>query len=329
MQSVKKPVLPKTTAFPEKGKIKAQKIKGQQHEIPLTMRTPGEEGKVGGFFRNVQVPRPNIYVSAAQSADSRQHPGPRKKYQFHTDMGSIHFYLVFRAKYTQEQIEFCDGRYPCYTCQRPITGQIYFYPEYFLPQTEEPVCNIIPHCRAACAHRTVHDLPNNGDLLTNFSLMYGPDVPIAPPRWTLYVPGGYSSEEFHARIDNGMVVQEEEKNVRSFHAPVFVSCSLTKGHQLVPDAVGYIDEIQVESKRALGRSRARDNTGLVVKDLTSKKLDNTKLTQMFNIDSSSFSRTEELSKNPHMAAVSFPMTQEHDQQVCGTSDPQEPMDVCQ
>jgi len=265
------------------------------------------KSKVHGSFRQVDVPRPNIYISGSAAAGGSALP--RRKYRFSSEVGSCHFYLILQCGllYTEEEVTNCQGKYHCHNCTRPIPRRIYFYPEEFDPRTNEPICNPIPHCRTACVYRTVQDLTNNGDLLTNFFLMFGHDVIIAPERFLLSIPGGLSLDEYHKVIDDKLIIQREEPHIRSCHAAIFISCTLFKNHQLVPDTVAFIDEMQVERKNAMGPSRIRDNSDLKVMEMPPKRLQTTKLSDMFTVEPSSFQRGTALTNNPHMSPASDPL----------------------
>jgi hypothetical protein len=254
---------------------------------------------LNGTYRDVPIPRSNIYVSSNSGANKGS---VKQKYKFQSDVSSFHFFLVLKTGdlYTQEDIEECKGKYSCHNCHRKIMHKIYFYPEIFNPQTNEATCNPIPHCRTACLYRTVQDMPNNADLLTNLFLMYGHEIICAPERFLLSIPGGLSEEQYHKVIDDNLLIRKEEPYIRSFHAPIYISCTLFKDHQFVPDTVSFIDEMMVERKNAIGPSRIRDNSDLQVLELEPKQLTHTKLSEMFNFEPSSFNRGPELDKNPHM-----------------------------
>jgi hypothetical protein len=152
-------------------------------------------------------------------------------------------------------------------------------------------------------YRTVQDLPNNADRLTNMFLMYGANITCAPPRFLLYVPGGFDLVKYHQIIDDQIVVQEELPFTRSLHAPIFLTFTLFKDHQLVPDVVAYIDEMLTEKKNTIGPARNRDNSDLKILELEPKKLTQSKLAEMFQFEPASFQRNSELAKNPHMGSL--------------------------
>ena len=180
-------------------------------------------------------------------------------------------------------------------------GLVYFYPEKFHPQTSEPYCNPIPHCRKECVYRTIQNMPNNGDLLALLFLMYGPDIHCAPPNFLLVVPGGLTLEKYHETIDQKLIINQEEPYIRSFMAPLFVSCTLFKNHQLVNEAVAYIDQANdANHTTPLGPTRVRDDSELTIIPLEPKKLANSLISQVFQVDPNSFNRSNELRNNPHM-----------------------------
>ena len=243
--------------------------------------TQATDTKTGGFLNDVVVPRSKIYVSSLKD---------EKKQQFTYNManGSTHFYLILRSgqHYTQDLITSCRSRLRCYNCSAPIENQVYFYPSDYT-KFSEFICCPIPHCRPGCALRTLQDLPNHHDLLSNFYLMYGAHIICAPPRFLLYTPGGVDLEQYHRMMDTNLVVQDEPPNVRSFLAPTYVSCTFMQGHQLVKDVVTLIEEMSIESRTSVGPSKARDNSGLKVLELRRTDLLSTDLSKTFAIDPSS------------------------------------------
>jgi len=254
-----------------------------------------------GAFQNVQIPRSSIYVSSSAEKKELEIEG-KKKYKFESNVTSFHFYLILRAgvHYTEEDVLQCQGKYKCCNCTRPIMGQIYFYATEFDCQTNEPTCNPIPFCRPECVYRFLQDLPNNADLLTNFFLLYGHNIICAPERFLLFVPGGLTNEEYHKVIDDQLVLQSHPSYIRGCFGPVFISCTLFKDHQLVPDTIAFLDEMQIQTKNTIGPSRNRDNSDLKVIELPPKKLVDSKLGEIFSFEPSSFDRNPDLKANPHM-----------------------------
>ena len=243
------------------------------------------------------LPRSTIYISS----DVAQQPASTPKHRFKTDISKFHFFLILKAgsHYTLDILKECGGQYECHNCRRKIMKQMYFYPEIFLAQIDEPICNIIPHCRTSCIYRTLQDMPNNCDLLINFFLMDGHDIVCAPPRFLLVIPGGYTIEEYHQVIDKGQVIQQEEPLIQSFFAPIYISSTMQSGHQLLDDIVTYIDEMRIQKKSSLGPSRTRDDADHHVVALQTKALTDTPLAQVFNTEPSSFDRPG-VKENPHM-----------------------------
>jgi hypothetical protein len=253
------------------------------HNSKSTMEeSKGSSTSTGGFLDDADFPRSRIYVSTRKPQES-------KKYTFQTKEGSFHFFLALNsgANYSQEIISNCKGSLSCFNCSKPIEKQIYFYPTEYT-KIGEFLCSPIPHCRPGCCLRSVQDHQNNYDLLSNFYLMYGSNVVCAPPRFLLYVPGGLTHEKYHHTLDDNLVVQEETSIVRSYLAPVYVSCTFLKGHQLVKDVISLIEELSIESKTSVGPSRSRDNSKLNVVELPTKDLFKTKLSETFTIDPSSY-----------------------------------------
>jgi hypothetical protein len=247
-------------------------------------RTPSTQDTSGGHTEEFSFPRSKIYVSSDKEK-------PNKKYIHKTKEGSFHFFLVFTPgeNYTQEGIENCEGTKNCYNCNILIKEKIFFYPIAYT-KVGVPVCSPIPHCRPECVLQTIDCVPNNHDLKTNFYMMYGPNYTSAPPRFLLYVPGGLTLEEYHNTIDDNLTIVEEEKGVRSFLAPMYISCTFLKNHQLVKDVISLVEEFSLESKTSIGPSRMRDNSDMEVVDLEPKNLFDTKLSKMFDIDPSSYRR---------------------------------------
>lgn len=254
------------------------------------------ETKTQGSFRNVTVPRSSIYVSEKGVEPVKE------KYKFESNVSSFHFFLIMTSGqgYTQEDIKAANGKYSCFNCCKKIMGQIYFYPEKFDPQTNEAACNPTPHCGLPCLYRTVQDISNNTDLLTNLFLMYGQDFVCAPPRFLLFVPGGLTVEEYAQVSQDSLVIQNHESHIRGIFAPVYLSCTLFKDHQLVPDTVAMIDTMEIPDKKTIGPSRTRNNADLKVLELQTKKLMNTNLSQIFEFETASFGRNEDMNTNPHM-----------------------------
>lgn len=240
----------------------------------------------GGVFRQVQLPKSSVYVSAEPDQTEPQ----KQKYKFASTAGAFHFFLALTSgeNYTSEEIENCQGKYRCYNCQRPIPGAMYFYPEQFHFQTNEPTCNPIPHCRPECVLRTLHDMPNKDELLTNFFLMYGHEYLSAPPRFLLHIPGGLTIEAYHKTIDEGFLMDKQDPLVRGLMAPVFVSCTLFKDHRLVPETIGLLAELSRESTTTIGPSRNRDDSGLEVVALKPESLTGANIAQVFQFDPASF-----------------------------------------
>jgi hypothetical protein len=89
-------------------------------------------------------------------------------------------------------------------------------------------------------------------------------------------------------VDDHLVVQEETSTVRSFLAPVYLSCTLLKNHQLVKDVVSLIEEMSIESKTSIGPSRSRDNSQLHVVELSTPNLFDSSISEMFKVDPASY-----------------------------------------
>jgi hypothetical protein len=264
-----------------------------------------------GFFRHVDLPRSAVYVSAkaAEPATDGSVPPPEEhKRRFADEVGGQHFHLILKAgvNYTAEDVAQAKGKYRCYNCNQPIQGRLYFYPEEFHHQTRVPTCNPIPHCRPECVYRTVQDIPNNADLLQNFCLLYGHDVICAPARFLLNIPGGMTLERYHEAINEKMVIQVQPPDQQCLFANVYVSATMFKDHQLLPSVVSLIEEMTAHSVSNIGPSRERDNSSITVVELPPKKLKQTAMTGMFQMEPASFGRTPDLLHNPHMQDPSRP-----------------------
>lgn len=243
----------------------------------------------------IDLPASTIYVTEDGTSM------PAGKPRFKTPISDTHFLLILKPDLmTQESISDCKGEYRCLNCGRLIFGPIYFVPERYNPQTNEPTCKAIPHCRKSCVYRTVHDSHNNGDLLTNFFLMYGHDVVCAPPRLMLFIPGGYTLEDYHRVIDEGKVVEEQDNLVHAFLAPILIACTVQKDHQLLPDAVRYITELEAKKQATIGPTHKQPKTSIVA--LPPKILSQTPLSQVFTMEPASFGRTG-IAGNPHMGEM--------------------------
>ena len=258
--------------------------------------------EVKGEFVDVDIPRSRIYVSNTKQElktnpmsehDENDNTLLQHRYRFQSDIAAIHFHVILMTGklYTQEQIDCCQGAFHCFNCTRPIEGKMIFYPTQLTIINEFEV-NPIPHCRPACAYRSVQDLPTNKNKLLNlFFLMYGPHIVCAPPRFLLFIPGGLTLEEYHQRIDEKyLITVSRQENIRSFFGVMVVSCTLFKNHQLVKDVVAFNDELNMERKSTIGPSRSRDNSNLDIVELSSKPLDQTKISQVFAMDPNSFQR---------------------------------------
>lgn len=262
---------------------------------------------------NVDIPRSTIYVSTPNNAASVKlngehktqdhHDMIRQRYSIKSDLKMVHFYLILQRGhlYTDAEIENCQGKYRCANCTRPIPGRIYFLPVKLVHPTQEAECEATPYCRDSCVYRAVQDRKANDDLIIVFGLVYGLNVRCAPPRFLLYGPKALTVDEYHQLIDDGLTVQEEDPNIRSFLGPTFVSVSLLgSDHQLVPEVRAFIDAAEVEHTNSVGPSRNRDNSGLEVVAVKPKSLTRTRLAQAFTADQNSFDRVESLRTNPHM-----------------------------
>ena len=172
------------------------------------------------------------------------------------DVQTSHILLVLTsgAHYTQDLISRCTGALRCYNCTQSIDNHVYFYPVEYTKHSEF-VCSPLPHCRAACALRTVYDTVDNHNLLTVFVLMYGDSVYAAPPRQLLYVPGGMDTATYHTTIEQHTVMQIEPPNIRSFFAPIYVSSAIMEKYTLRVDSIEQVTRDTNEHRVFIGKGR--------------------------------------------------------------------------
>lgn len=254
-------------------------------------------------LHDIHLPTSTIYVTPSVAATTFQQ-------RCKTQISDQHFILILKPdQLTQETIQQCNGKYNCYNCGRAIQGPMYFLPERYNPQTNEPTCAPIAHCRKECVYRTVQDRPNNGDLLTNLFLMYGHDIVCAPPRLLLFVPGGLTIEQYHESMDKKQVYEQLDPLIHAFIAPILISCTIQEDHQLLPNVVKYIDEIKASKSATIGPMRQDGSTHPHVKELEPKILSTTPLTSVFSPDPASFGRPGILG-NPHMGVFPIPEEKE-------------------
>ena len=123
--------------------------------------------------------------------------------------------------YTPETITSAAGSVSCYNCTMKIKDRIYFYPTR-VDNFQSFMMAPIPHCRPACALRTIVDKRPTYNELSLFFAFYGPDVKCAPPRSLLYIPnGGMSLEEYH---QEKRVIHQHDPNVKiSFEDMTFTA----------------------------------------------------------------------------------------------------------
>jgi hypothetical protein len=211
----------------------------------------------GGFFRKTVFPESKIYVSSGSEI--------KRSFVIAAEPPDavIHYFLIHDAgaNYTEEMVKNCQGNLSCFNCNSPIKTQIYFYPQEYT-QLGDFICSPLPHCCKPCMLRTITDIPNNSNLLSNFFLMYGPNVKCASPRECLYLPGGLSLEQYHDM--NEVTIEPDSREVRSFLAPKYYSITMFKNHQLVDDSKKVIDFLTTETKSSIGPQRAREQNDMTV-----------------------------------------------------------------
>jgi hypothetical protein len=231
-----------------------------------------------GSYRTNEVPRSKIYVNESVT----------KRYHFDKLVTGNHFFLVMPSGslYTDTAVASCQGAYSCFNCTKSIEGRIYFYPQEYSTRNEF-YCNPLPHCRPECARRTVQDINNNYDLLSLFFLMYGGDVVCAPSRTLLYLPGAMDLDQYHASVDDKLVLVCETPHVRSFMSPVYVSCSPLQDHQLVPNSIATIQEMIMDDKTTIAVPRKSDCADMTDEnELAAPDPFNTKMSHIFELDPS-------------------------------------------
>jgi hypothetical protein len=170
------------------------------------------------------IPRPNIFVTDEK-------PPMEKKVSDHSDMYSKFHFMHLYTFYTKEEINNPDGTYKCYNCQRdigPSSQRIWFYPISIRGQ--DTLWNPTPHCRPGCSYRTVMDLSgDNTDIINTFSITYGVGVVCAPPRMFLFVKGGLTLEEYHKKMNDGIIMNCEPWFVRPFvFSPTFIGSQVIR-----------------------------------------------------------------------------------------------------
>jgi len=242
------------------------------------------------------IPRSPIYVSG--KSDTVVLP----TYKFKNAQREFDFFLILTAgvHYTQEDILEAKGKYKCYNCSRPIMKEIYFMVEHVAHQTQKPILNVIPHCRDSCLYRTIQDIPNNSELLTNFFLVFGHDIICAPERFLLYIPGGLDIDQYHHCIDEKLVIQKQSVMIRGVFSPVYISSYMFTAHQLHPETVAFLDELQADgTKSSMAPTQHAENGGSTVTPLPPKKLTQTRLATTFPFDEASFHRNAAMEKNVH------------------------------
>jgi hypothetical protein len=245
----------------------------------------------GGFPIEPDFPRSQIYISDNKKKNN-QYEQKQKKFKLVTPVGKTHFYLVLTVgkNFTPEEVSNCQHKYNCYNCVSSIEKQIFFYPIQNAIHNSF-ICSPIPHCSPECCLRTITDLMNNQNLKELFFLLYGGSIVCAPPRSLLYVPGGYTIEEYHATSANNQVVTvESTSNIQGFLAPLYVgSCMIDpdNGYKMVTEHAAFIDECKLQSKISVAPERTRDNKSLVVKNLSPLSFEENTISNIFSIDPSS------------------------------------------
>lgn len=193
--------------------------------------------------------------------------------------------LVGKEEIDPAIVRRCQGAHACFNCGREIKGKIYFYPVTY-SKLGEFGCSPIPHCRPGCALRSVHDLRNKFDLVSLFHTMYGVNVTAAPPRSLLFVKDGLSLERYHSFMDNDVLLEEEEENIRSFMAPLRIAGAVFKNRVLSPQSVGAIDECSKTEYHTMGMDDTEDAGASTCELSEVSPLDNL-VSRVFDIDPSS------------------------------------------
>lgn len=262
-------------------------------------------------------PHSTIYVSSSSSSSSSSAPpkSSLQSFEIDSDVSEYHFHLIWLPgdHYTTDpneknkiNINQCQGKCEC-MCGRQIQGRIYFIPLESKPPNGM-VCSPVPHCRPGCVLRSIEEGGRNKSfLLTQFYLTYGKDIIMAPPRFMLKTPGGLSLDEYHAKMDQGVILQDHPWQTLPFFAEIYVSSTLFQNHQLVPDVVNFIDQRTEDKKTAMAQARKRDDRTLNIVSLPPKRLDQSRISELFAMDPGSLQRAVNA---PFLSTETQPMEEE-------------------
>ena len=242
-----------------------------------------EDLEVVGEYKDVTVPRSKMFISKElKEADKNN----IKSLVFGNENAKEHFYLIMNPDqlYTTEMVNQCQGRISCFYCHRPIPQQIYFYPLEFMGGKSFRV-SPLPHCRRECAFAVVISLKS--ELLSAlFPQMWGLTTS-APPREMLWL--GLSIKDFHNMCDKQQVCEySETPKVRALLAPVYITSTLFKNHQLVPDVIKLISDMEAEEREALGPNGTEDSLQDNIIALEARKIIHSEPSKVFSLDPSTF-----------------------------------------
>lgn len=236
-----------------------------------------------GEYQDVNIPVSKMYVSKELKEEDKSN---MKSLVFGTSQSRRHYYLIMKPDklYTTDMVNNCQGRKSCFHCNRPIPNQIYFYPLEFMGGKSFRV-SPLPHCRAECALATVTAIKS--DLLSAlFPQMWGLVSP-ADPRELLYL--GDTIEQFHKRCDENQICEySENRKIRALLAPVYVTSTLFKNHQLVPDVVKLMIDLESEQREALGPNGTEHTTNENMVPIEARNILESAPSSVFSLDPSTF-----------------------------------------
>jgi hypothetical protein len=149
----------------------------------------------------------------------------------------------YHAALDDQEVSGDESELRCYNCDGVLSDRIVQIPQRFT-KAGQPVFGQLPHCREACALRTINDIPHNGALKVAFFRQFGNQFRAAPPRSLLYIPNAIGLQIYHDLVDRSLVVEIESSSVRAFMAPTFVSTTFLTGHTLAPDSQQLLQQFE-------------------------------------------------------------------------------------
>jgi hypothetical protein len=106
-------------------------------------------------------------------------------------------------------------------------------------------------------------------------------------------------EQYHEAMDRNAVYETVDPLIHTFIAPLMLSCSVQKDHQLLPNAVNYIDAIRATKTAAIGSVNKPSTVEEKIVTISHTPLTETRLSSVFYAEPSSFNRPG-IEHNPHM-----------------------------